>query len=103
MSFPTRPCDTQSLTWITVTHTVPPVNRTMGERTAEAVRVELARRRISGRELARGLGWSAPTTWRRLSGSRPFDIDELAAIAQFLDMPLGDLLPDVELPVATGT
>ena len=67
--------------------------------------MELARRRISGRELARALGWSAPTTWRRLSGVLPFDIDELAAVARFLEMPLGDLLPD-EGPAevaATGT
>lgn len=58
------------------------------------VRAELARRRISGRELARGLDWSAPTTWRRLSGALPFDIDELAAVARFLDVPLSELLPD---------
>jgi transcriptional regulator with XRE-family HTH domain len=67
------------------------------------VRAELARRKISGREMARALDWSAPTTWRRLSGSLPFDIDELAAVARFLDVPLSDLLPqDDNTPAASA-
>lgn len=67
--------------------------QTTAELTAGAVRAELARRRISGREMARTLGWSAATTSRRLSGSSPFDIDELAAVAGFLGLAVGDLLP----------
>jgi transcriptional regulator with XRE-family HTH domain len=73
---------------------VPFVNRTAGHRTAGAVRAELARRRISGRELARGLGWSVPTTWRRLSGTSPFDVNELAAVAAYLGVPVASLVSD---------
>ena len=70
------------------------MNQTAGERTAAAVRAELARRRISGRELARRLGWSAPTMWRRLRGDVPLTIDELEAIAEFLEVPVSVLRPD---------
>lgn len=69
------------------------MNRSAGERTAGAVRAELARRRISGRELAQSLGWSIGMTARRLRGECSFDIDELAAVADYLDVPLMDLLP----------
>jgi transcriptional regulator with XRE-family HTH domain len=64
------------------------MNQSAGERTAGAVRAELARRRISGRDLARGLDWSVGKTWRRLSGEYPFDIDELDAVARYLEVPL---------------
>ncbi|HET6870897.1 MAG TPA: helix-turn-helix domain-containing protein [Solirubrobacteraceae bacterium] len=67
--------------------------QTPSELTAETVRVELARRRISGRKMARALGWSYTTTARRLSGEYPFDIDELAAVAAFLGIPTAALLP----------
>jgi transcriptional regulator with XRE-family HTH domain len=70
------------------------VNQTAAERTAGAVRAELARRRISGRELSRALGWSVPATWRRLSGNCAFDIDELAAVADYLGVPLVSLIAD---------
>lgn len=69
------------------------MDQTPAQQTAGAVRAELARRRISGRELARGLGWSPTTTSRRLNGSSPFDIDELARVAEFLGLSVGDLLP----------
>lgn len=69
------------------------VNQTAGECTAANVRAELARRRISGRELARGIGWSAPTTFRRLRGDTPFTIDELIAVARFLGVPVAALIP----------
>jgi transcriptional regulator with XRE-family HTH domain len=69
------------------------MRQTPAEQVAGAVRAELARRRISGRKLAEGLGWSFTTTARRLNGSSPFDIDELVAVAAFLDVHVGDLLP----------
>lgn len=67
--------------------------QTPAQLTAETVRVELARRRISGRNMARTLGWSYTTTARRLSGEYAFDIDELAAVAGFLGIPVAALLP----------
>lgn len=70
------------------------MDQTTAELTAGAVRAELARRRISGRAMARALGWSHGTTSRRLSGSSPFDIDELAAVASFLGIPTSALLID---------
>jgi hypothetical protein len=69
------------------------VAQTPSELTAEAVRIELARRRISGRAMARALGWPYTSTHRRLAGEYPFDIDELAAVADFLSLPLTALLP----------
>lgn len=72
------------------------MNQSVGQRTAANVRAELARRKISGRELAHGLKWSTPTTWRRLNGTHPFDIDELAAVARFLDVPISRLVDDTE-------
>lgn len=69
------------------------MDQTTAELTAGTVRAELARRRISGRELARALGWSLSTTARRLSGTHPFDVDELAAVADYLGVPVSTLLP----------
>lgn len=66
------------------------------ERTAGAVRAELARRKISGRDLAASLGWSITTTWRRLNGSHPFDVAELAVIAEHLGVPVATFLPERE-------
>lgn len=72
---------------------VPFVAQTLAELTAEAVRIELARRRISGRNMARSLGWSYTTTARRLNGEYPMNIDELAAVAGFFGIPMAELLP----------
>lgn len=60
---------------------------------ASIVRAELARRRISGREIAGVLKWSERTARRRLGGSTPFTVDELAAVARHLEVPISDLLP----------
>lgn len=67
--------------------------QTTAELTAGAVRAELARRRISGRELAKALGWARTTTSRRLNGATPFDIEELATVANFLNLPVSALVP----------
>lgn len=61
--------------------------------TAGAIRAELARRNISRAKLAEKLGWKVSTTQRRLSGGKPFAAHELVAIADFLGVPLVDLLP----------
>lgn len=69
------------------------MRQTPAEHVAGAVRAELARRQITGRQMARELGWSFTTTARRLNGSSPLDIDELAAVASFLGVSISDLLP----------
>ena len=70
------------------------MDQTPAQLTAGAVRAELARRRISGRELARTLGWSFSTTSRRLNGPHPFDVAELAQLATHLGVPVTTFLPE---------
>jgi transcriptional regulator with XRE-family HTH domain len=57
---------------------------------AAAVRAELARAGISGRKLARDLGWTHGWIARRLAveDPHPFRVDELARIAEHLDVPM---------------
>lgn len=56
----------------------------------------MARQRVKVTHLAGALGWSINTTRRRLDGTYPFDIDQLAAVARFLGRPIVDFLPDSE-------
>lgn len=63
------------------------------EYTAGAIRAELARKNVSRRKLAEDLHWKVSTTQRRLSGGKPFAAHELVAIADYLGVPLMDLLP----------
>lgn len=72
------------------------MEQTATERTAAAVRAELARRKISGSDLALTLGWSRTTTWRRLNGSSPWGVDDLSAVASYLGVPVAALLPERE-------
>lgn len=66
------------------------------ESVAEAIRVECARRRISGAELARSIGISPAYLSRRMRGDAAFDTDDLARIADALDLALADFLPAAE-------
>lgn len=66
------------------------------------VRAELARRSLSGRSLSRDLGWSKSTTHRLLAGHRAFTVDELAAVAAYLDVPLGLLYGDLPAQRTAG-
>lgn len=58
----------------------------MRARVAEEVRSVLARRRMSGSELARKMGVSQAYVWRRLSAETSFDFDDLERIAEVLDV-----------------
>lgn len=69
-----------------------PQVQTVGERTAANIRAELARRKLSGRDLARACGWPTTTTWRRINGDVPLTVDELAAAAEFFRMPVEELM-----------
>lgn len=58
------------------------------ERVAANVREQLARQRCSGRKAAEALGWRQQFLARRLRGDIPFDVNELAALAGLLKVPV---------------
>lgn len=62
---------------------------------AANVRAELARRGGNVQSLSEGLQQHRVTVGRGLRGQRPFTIDEIVAIADFLDIPLSTLLVGV--------
>lgn len=64
----------------------------MGERTAANVRAELARRNISGHDMARDLGWPNTSTWRRLRGVKSMTVDEIVEVADYLGVPVSTLI-----------
>lgn len=66
------------------------------EQIAEEVRALLARRRISGRQITKELGWSSAYLSRRLNGWTAFTISDLEALASLLDIPVTRLLPRSE-------
>jgi transcriptional regulator with XRE-family HTH domain len=62
-------------------------------RTAEEIRVLLARKRMSAAELARRTGIKQSTMARRMTGETAFDLDDLELIATALEVDVTDLLP----------
>lgn len=72
------------------------------EAIAEEVRALLARRRLSGNRAAMRLGWKQTYLSRRLTGAVPFDVADLMAIANLLEVPVTHFLqvagPDVRKP-----
>lgn len=63
------------------------------ESLAEEVRAVMARKRRRGTELGSVLGLSQSAASRRMSGETPLSVDELLAIAEWLDVPFTDLIP----------
>lgn len=68
----------------------PPLHETV----AAEVRAELARRKVNQTQIAMLLGISQAGVSRRLLGQTPMDVNEIAAIAEFLDIPIGTLFPE---------
>ncbi len=68
-------------------------NQTLSDRVAAEIRAEMARKQISGRELARRLGRSANWVSLKVSGSQRLDLDDLAIIATALGVTVVDLFP----------
>lgn len=66
---------------------------TFTDEVATAIRVELARKRISASNVAEQLGLSQAAVSRRLSGEVVIDVNELAAIARIVGVEPRDLLP----------
>lgn len=59
---------------------------------AGALRAEMARRRLTSSDLASVLKCSQSSASRRLTGDVGLDLDELALIAEWLDITSEDLL-----------
>jgi transcriptional regulator with XRE-family HTH domain len=57
------------------------------------IRAEMARQRITQRQLAARLGRQQPYVQRRLSGHVPLTLDDLAAFAEALGLPAAHLWP----------
>jgi transcriptional regulator with XRE-family HTH domain len=69
---------------------------TLRDQVAEEIRVQLARMRMSARQLTQLTGWSPMYLSRRLRGELPFSIDDLELIAYVLQIPVTRLLPRSE-------
>jgi transcriptional regulator with XRE-family HTH domain len=65
----------------------------LSEKVAEEIRALMARRMISGRQLATLLGVSPSWVSYRLTGMQPIDLNDLAMIAHALGARVLDLLP----------
>lgn len=60
---------------------------------AEEARALLARRRVSGRQIGKMLGWSPAYLSRRLTGQIPFSVADLEALARILRVPISAFFP----------
>lgn len=69
---------------------------TASERLSEAIRVELARRRMNQQVLADSVGIARSTMSRKMLGASEFTVDELDRIATALDVPASALLAEVK-------
>lgn len=65
---------------------------TLHEFVASEVRAEMARKRMSGAALARSLDVSPQWVSYRLSGQVPFDVAELARVAEVLGVEVSQFL-----------
>lgn len=65
----------------------------MSDRVAEEVRAQLARKRITGRELARRLNVSHSWVNYRLTGTQEIGLNDLERIAAALGVDVAELLP----------
>lgn len=70
------------------------------EAIAENVRVGKARRRVSDAKIAEAIGISRSALNDRMNGKARFQIDELQAIAAFLEISLEQLLAPAEQAVS---
>lgn len=68
----------------------------------ELVHSHMWRAKLTQTKLAQHLGVSQPAVAKKLRGERPFSIDELLAIAAYLNLPITELLPNAENPRPGG-
>lgn len=72
---------------------------------AAEVRAEMARQGVSQTALAERLGWPQPRLSRRLTDGKtavPFEVAELVAVADALDVPVIQFLPADPTPVSAA-
>lgn len=69
---------------------------------AAEIRAEMARQRKTGRELAAHLHCSQQSASRRVNGETAIDLDELASIAEWLEVPVMKLLGSPTEPQAVS-
>jgi transcriptional regulator with XRE-family HTH domain len=69
------------------------VQHLLRERVAEEVRVLLARKMMTGADLAAAIGRSPMYVSRRIRGEVAFDIDDMQRLAEVFDVEVLDLLP----------
>lgn len=65
----------------------------MSLKVADQVRAEMARRRVKQKDLVSALEMAQPAVSRRMNGKVPFNVDELAKIAELLGVRIVDLIP----------
>lgn len=69
------------------------VHHTYTELVGEEIRLLCMRRHVSGKDLATVIGVSQVGVSRRMTGETPWDINELAAVAEAFGLPIAALLP----------
>lgn len=69
------------------------VQHLLRERVAEEVRALLARKMMTGADLAVAIGRSPMYVSRRIRGEVAFDLDDMQRLSEALDVPLISLLP----------
>jgi transcriptional regulator with XRE-family HTH domain len=74
----------------------------MSKDVATEVRAYLGRRRMSASKAARALGWSQVFISRRLTGDVAFNVDELAALAELLQVPIVAFFEGPEMLTGSG-
>jgi transcriptional regulator with XRE-family HTH domain len=72
---------------------IPCMTSPTSQAVAGTIRAELARRRLSQRDLAQKLAMSQSSLNRRLTGAQAWDLDELHRVAELLEIDARDLLP----------
>lgn len=64
----------------------------MEQQVAGEVRAQLARRRITGRQIGLMVGWTPAYVSRRVSGQIPFSLADLEALAKALDISISEFI-----------
>lgn len=66
---------------------------TLSDHIAGEIRAGMARKQITAAELAAAVGMSTATFQRRMQDARRFNVDELTAISQHIDLAFASLFP----------
>lgn len=77
-----------------------PAPESLVQRVALEVRVLLTRRQLRGADLAAALDVSPASISSKLNGRTPFSLEEVERIAEWLNVPLTDLLGAEQEPAS---